>query len=117
MRRLMPFWSCALFVNCVLRAMCFIFTLFPITPYDEQHRAARLSFCLREEASHKITETFAASSLAVKVDALHVMDRVKVRVGVKRLREQRVFGVGSRRGGSKGRGAMMLREEGGDDQH
>ena len=97
--------------------MCFIFILFPITPYDEQHRATRLSLCLREEASHKITETFAASSLAVKVDVLHVMDRVKVRVGVKRLREQRVFGVGSRRGGSKGRGAMMIREEGGDDQH
>ena len=44
MRRLMPFWLSALFVNFVLRAMCFTlkFTLFPITPY-EQRRAARLS--------------------------------------------------------------------------
>ena len=114
----MPFRPSALFVNFVLRAMCFIFTLFFITPYNEQHRAARLSLRLRKEARHKITETFAASSLAAKVvDVLHVMDRVEVRVGVKRLKEQRVFGVGSRRGGSKGRGAMMLREEEGDDQH
>ena len=44
MRRLMPFWSSALFVNFVLRAMCFTLkiTLFPITSY-EQRRAARLS--------------------------------------------------------------------------
>ena len=52
------------------------------------------------------------SPLAVKVIyVLHVVDGVEIRVGVKWLREQRVFGVGSRRDGSKDRRAMMLEED------
>ena len=68
--------------------------------------------CLWEEPRQKTTGKVEFSPLAVKVIyVLHVVDGVEIRVGVKWLREQRVFGVGSRRGGSKDRGAMMLEED------
>ena len=83
-------------------------------------RASSLSYPLmeavfaseRKHVSHKTAGKVEFSPLAVKVIyVLHVADGVEIRVGVKWLREQRVFGVGSRRGGSKDRGAMMLEED------
>ena len=81
-----------------------------VKPFVSPHGSRLCLFW--EEARQKTAGKVEFSPHAVKVIyVLHVADGVEIRVGVKWLREQRVFGVGSRRGGSKDRGAMMLEED------